>query len=76
MAGHLLGDFELAAVLEVGSDAGGAEGVVADFRRNAGSDGAPSDHLVNLGLRNRLADGELAMPHGGEEGSGGLASEA
>jgi hypothetical protein len=31
MAGHLLGDLELAAVLQIGGDAGGAEAVGADW---------------------------------------------
>jgi len=34
--GHLLGDFEMAAVLEVGGDAGGAEGVTTDLGLDAG----------------------------------------
>jgi hypothetical protein len=37
VTGHLLGDFQLAAVLEVLGDAGGAEGVVAEFGENGRS---------------------------------------
>jgi hypothetical protein len=42
MVGHLLRDFELAAVAQVFGDAGGAEGVIADPGQDAGAAGAPA----------------------------------
>ena len=44
VVGHLLGDLELAAVLEVFGDAGGAKGVVAD----------PGEDAVQLRLIGQL----------------------
>ena len=46
------------------------------FVCDAGGDGAALDHHVDVGLGQRLAAGELAVPHGGEEGSGRLAGQA
>ena len=50
MIGHRSGLFQRAAVLEIGGDAGGAEGVVADLRLDPGGAGAAADHLIGIGL--------------------------
>ena len=50
MAGHLLGDLQLAAVLQVGGDHGGAEAVGADFGSQSCSACPPLDHHVHIGL--------------------------
>jgi hypothetical protein len=50
MAGHLLGDLELAAILKVGGDAGGAEAVGADLGAQSCSSCPPLDHHVHIGL--------------------------
>jgi len=51
VVGHLLGDFELAAVLEIGGNAGGAEGVAADLRLDPGRQRPPSNHPPHIGLQ-------------------------
>ena len=43
--------FERTAVLEIGGDARGAEGVIADFRLDAGRRRAPPDHGIGVRLR-------------------------
>ena len=50
VAGHLLGDFQPSAVLQVGGDAGGPEGVAAHFGFNAGFFCPALDHAVDVGL--------------------------
>jgi hypothetical protein len=44
MGGDLAGMLKLAAVGEIGGDAGGAEGMAGEGRGEAGLDGAPLDH--------------------------------
>jgi hypothetical protein len=50
VAGHLLRHFQLAAVLQICRDAGGAEAVATDFRFDAGGDSAALNHHVDVGL--------------------------
>ena len=50
VVGHLLGDFEFAAVAEVFGDAGGTEAVAADLGFDAGVVGTSADHAVDVGL--------------------------
>src|ERR1700733_7782478 len=69
VAGHLLGHFELTAILEVGGDARGAEAVAGDSCCNAGGLRAALDHGVNILLGKLCATGELAVPERWEEGS-------
>ena len=49
VVGHLLGDFEFAAVAEVFGDAGGTEAVAADLGFDAGVGGTSADHAVDVG---------------------------
>ena len=49
VVGHLLGDFEFAAVAEVFGDAGGAKTVAADLGFDASVGGAAADHAVDVG---------------------------
>ena len=51
VVGHLLGDFELAAVLEISGDARGAEGVAADLRLDPGRQRPPANHPPHIGLQ-------------------------
>ena len=48
MVGHLLRDFQLAAIAQVLRDAGGAENVAANFCLNAGLLGPPSNHSPDI----------------------------
>jgi hypothetical protein len=56
---HGSGLFERPAVLQIGGDAGRAEAVIPDFRRNTGGDRAPPDHGIGIGL-GQGGQGELA----------------
>lgn len=67
MAGHLLGDLQLAAVLQVGGDPGGAEAVGADLGSQSCSACPPLDHHVHIGLGQGSAIGQPAMAQGREE---------
>jgi hypothetical protein len=49
--GHLLGDLEPAAVLEVGSDAGGPEGVAADLGFDSCRERPPANHPPDIRLK-------------------------
>lgn len=51
MAGHLLGDFELAAILQVRGDPGSPEAVSANLRFNPGFQSPTLNHGVDIGLR-------------------------
>ena len=53
MGGHLLGQFELAAVFEVIGDAGGAKTVIAGLAADAGLAETAADHA----MRARLIEG-------------------
>jgi hypothetical protein len=53
VAGHLLSDFEFAAVLQVGGDAGGAEAMTTDPGCNAGCKRSALNHHVHVGLGKR-----------------------
>jgi hypothetical protein len=61
MSGHLLGDFQLAAILQISRDAGGAKGVAADFGLDSGRERPPADHPPHIGLEQGIA-GQLAGP--------------
>ena len=58
MVRHLRGALQRAAVLQIGGDARGAKGVVADARGDPGGFRAPLNHRVGVGLRQGGA-GEL-----------------
>ena len=67
MAGHLLGDLELAAVLKVGGDPGGAEAVGADLGAQSCSSCPALDHHVHIGLGQGCPISQPAMAQGREE---------
>jgi hypothetical protein len=48
MIGDMLRHFQFAAVLQVGSDAGRAESMIANLRLDAGGLGAALDHAVGV----------------------------
>jgi len=48
VVGDVLGHLERSAVFEVGGDAGGAEGVVADQGLDAGLSGPSADHAEDV----------------------------
>jgi len=50
MAGNVLRHFQLAAILQIGGDARGAEGVIADSRGNAGVARPALKHAPGIGL--------------------------
>jgi hypothetical protein len=50
---YLLRHFELSAVPQIFRDAGGAEGMAADLRPDAGVGRAAADHAVGVGLAHR-----------------------
>src|SRR5438874_42375 len=50
MGGHFLRVFERAAIGEISGNSGGAKCVATDFRRDAGSLGAPADHAPGVRL--------------------------
>ncbi|HUE02881.1 MAG TPA: hypothetical protein VMR62_25160 [Bryobacteraceae bacterium] len=75
MPGHLLRNFQLAAILEVRRDTGRSEAVATDPRRDVGSDGAALDHRLDIPLRQRIAAGQLALAHRGKEGSAWLGGQ-
>ena len=66
VVGHLLGDFEFAAIAEVFGDAGDAEVVAADLGFDAGAGGAAADHAVDVGL----GHGPACEASGGAQGGG------
>jgi hypothetical protein len=51
MTGHLLGDFELPAILQKCRDAGGPKTMTGKFCLDAGRECVPADHLVHILLR-------------------------
>src|SRR5260370_41613230 len=59
--------FERAAVVEIGGDAGGAEGVIADRRRNTGVPRAALKHAPGVGLRHRAVRKNSRAPVAGPE---------
>jgi hypothetical protein len=71
MAGHLLGDLELAAVLTIGGDPGGAEAVGTDLGAQSCSSCPSLDHHVHIGLGQGRPVGQPAMAQGREEGASG-----
>ena len=70
VAGHLLRNFELAAVRKVGGDAGGPEAVATDLGLDAGGNRPALNHHVCIRLGERQPVGQFSVPHGREEGSG------
>ena len=67
MAGHLLGDLELTAVLQIGCDPGGAEAVGADLGSQSCSSCPPLNHHVHIGLGQESAVLQPAMAQSREE---------
>ena len=67
MAGHLLGDLELASVLQLGGDPGGAEAVGADLGAQSCRPCPPLNHHVHIGLGQGRPVGQPAMAQGREE---------
>src|ERR1700757_356222 len=59
MVGDLLRDFQLAAVLQIRRNAGGAEGMIANPRFDAGRFRAPADDAVSVLLEEGVG-GKLA----------------
>jgi hypothetical protein len=55
VCGHLLGDLQAAAVLEIGGDAGGAEGVAADLGLDPSRKRSFANHSPNVGLEQGIA---------------------
>jgi hypothetical protein len=76
VAGHLLRDFELTAILQVRRDPGSAEAVATDLRPNSRRKRPALNHHVHVRFGQRSPAAELAMPHGREQGSGRLAGQA
>jgi len=68
--GHLLRDFELAAILQVRRDARCPEAVAGDLRPDPGSNGAALDHGIDVLLGKGKPAHELAVPQSREEGTG------
>ena len=54
MPRHFLGVLQSPPIGEIGGDAGRAEGVIANRRRDADRQRTPADHPPGIGLRNRL----------------------
>lgn len=65
--GHLLGEFELAAVLQVGRDPRRTEGVGPDLGPDAGGGGAAAEHAPHVGLA-EAAPGQGGAADGLEQG--------
>ena len=62
MSGHRLGVFQRAAIVEIGGDAGGAEGVITDRRRNIRIARAALQHAPGVGLRHRAISQNAGAP--------------
>jgi len=75
MVRHSLSVFELPAVLQVGGDAGRAEGVIADPRLDASRAGTALNHPVGVLLAHRLRFAGLAAS-GARRRSAQLADDA
>ena len=75
MAGHVLGDLQLAAILEVGGDAGGSEAVGADLCFQLRGPGAFLNYQMHIGLGQGIASGQPAIAQSREERSFGLTGE-
>lgn len=70
MGGDLLGLLDGSAVFEVGGDAGGPEGVVADAGGEAGGDGPALDHVEGVATAERKAGDEAGLARDGAEEEG------
>ncbi len=55
MGGHLLGDLEAAAVLDVGGDFGRPAGAAADLGLDPGRERSPANHPPNVRLEQGIA---------------------
>ena len=51
MCGHLLGNLQSSTIPEIGSDAGGAEGMTADLGLDPGLGSSPANHPPHIGLQ-------------------------
>jgi hypothetical protein len=65
VSGHGLGVLERAAIIEISGDAGGAEGVIADCRGNAGVARTALKHAPRVGLGYRARCKNAHAPDGG-----------
>src|SRR5258708_24372811 len=63
----LLRDFEFAAVLQIGGDAGRAESMIANPRFDAGRFGAPADDTVGVLLEEGIGCKLAGLAAGGGE---------
>jgi hypothetical protein len=64
VAGHLLRDFELAAVAQILRDPGRAEGVATRLGGDAGVGRAPTDHAVDVRLAHGAASEDAGLAFG------------
>jgi hypothetical protein len=67
MVSDLLRHFQLTAVLQIGRDAGRAEGMIANARFNAGRFGAPADDAVGVLLEEGIGCELAGLAAGGAE---------
>ncbi len=75
MTGHVLGNFQLAAILEVGGDPGSAEAVGTDLGSEPRGFGAFLNHQVHVGLGQGSAPGQPSIAQGREERGLGFTGE-
>lgn len=61
MSSHLLGNFQLAAILQISRDAGGTKGMATDLGLDSGREGPAADHSPHIGLEQGIAS-QLARP--------------
>jgi hypothetical protein len=77
MRRHLLRDFDAPAVFQIGRDAGGAKGVVADLGADAGRGRPAADHAIGIHLRKRPRRQLPRVPvHGLEQKGFGIVRQA
>ncbi len=76
MSGHVLRDFQLAAVLQVRRNSSGAEAVRGNLRLNPSISGPALNHGVKVGLGQGSAAGELPAPERREQGRVRLLGQA
>lgn len=69
VTGHLLGDFQFAAVLQIRGDAGRSETVTGYLGSNTGGQCSALDHQIDLGLRKGGTARKFSVAEGREEGT-------
>ena len=67
VAGHVLGNLQLATILEIGGDASGPETVGADLGPEPSRFGPLLDHQMHVGLGQGSAAGQPAIAQGREQ---------